>query len=601
MQRGDERGNFSGRAAGLALASALALAGFTAGCSDPAPPLRFVELRDESYVGGEQVTRFEIDSGFDVRSSELYLDGLRVAVDELAPFELRWSTSEFEESKHRLKVRAYLTDGDYLEAELGITIDNTPPTLGELATGATAGELMSIQTSDNFGVDRLEISTYTSGAPLVVRKPFSFVWPGPCGAVTATVRAIDFAGLSTVRTFTVQSVDFRDADCDGHRAANEQFGDDCNDAAAWIHPGAPEVPEGFDTNCDGMVAALAGTDNDLDGVLSFSDGGEDCDDTNGAIHGGKRVYTSEQVIAAGAAQSWLPGEAALSIGGSAWRLLLNRGGTIDEIDSLGQLQQLATGANPSSIAGHSNGVVQYVAFGRANNVVILRNTGSTWIEHAVIAADSPVGKLAITKDYGSKLFVVFQAGTRVWSAWATEGGAWTSRLLAEAAAPLGTPPSMPSYNSVSFGTSSSAWKSLIGDGSMAPTTKLLSFAGSLQAIANDGSATFVAVEHMGGSLLSVQDSYPPLANLKLNGRVRALWAQYPHVFVNTQDGATLVLNYVQGFRATQPSLSMSFDTATYDALAGGGSVHFHDYARSLRAKLDELDDGIDFDCDGTDR
>jgi|GEM_PF-849953 len=58
---------------------------------------------------------------------------------------------------------------------------------------------------------------------------------------------------------------------------------DCNDAVATIFPGAAEVCDGVDQDCDGVVPAIE-IDNDGDGFNECADG--DCDDTNNAVFAG---------------------------------------------------------------------------------------------------------------------------------------------------------------------------------------------------------------------------------------------------------------------------------------------------------------------------
>ncbi len=41
---------------------------------------------------------------------------------------------------------------------------------------------------------------------------------------------------------------------------------DCNDGNPLIHPGAAEICDGLDNNCDGSIEATTGTDSDVDGV-----------------------------------------------------------------------------------------------------------------------------------------------------------------------------------------------------------------------------------------------------------------------------------------------------------------------------------------------
>ncbi|PYS94221.1 MAG: hypothetical protein DMF50_12760, partial [Acidobacteria bacterium] len=66
-----------------------------------------------------------------------------------------------------------------------------------------------------------------------------------------------------------------DRDLDGYTTC----GGDCNDANAGIHPGVPEVCDSIDNDCDGLVDE--GFDQDGDGYTTC---GGDCNDANAQIH-----------------------------------------------------------------------------------------------------------------------------------------------------------------------------------------------------------------------------------------------------------------------------------------------------------------------------
>ena len=72
-----------------------------------------------------------------------------------------------------------------------------------------------------------------------------------------------------------------DADKDGHFAAR-CGGDDCDDSDLSVYPGAPELCDGVDNDCD-LITPPGEQDADLDGVRLCAD---DCDDTNPARYPG---------------------------------------------------------------------------------------------------------------------------------------------------------------------------------------------------------------------------------------------------------------------------------------------------------------------------
>jgi len=71
-----------------------------------------------------------------------------------------------------------------------------------------------------------------------------------------------------------------DADGDGHISASFG-GDDCDDANAVVHPGAPELCDSFDNDCNGVVDDK---DEDEDGYIDEDCGGDDCDDFYPNVH-----------------------------------------------------------------------------------------------------------------------------------------------------------------------------------------------------------------------------------------------------------------------------------------------------------------------------
>ncbi len=80
-----------------------------------------------------------------------------------------------------------------------------------------------------------------------------------------------------------------DDDGDGH-CTIQSGGDDCDDSDGTVYPGAPELCDGKDNNCDTVVDEGCGgggcTDNDGDGHCSIQSGGDDCNDNDAHIYPG---------------------------------------------------------------------------------------------------------------------------------------------------------------------------------------------------------------------------------------------------------------------------------------------------------------------------
>ncbi len=95
------------------------------------------------------------------------------------------------------------------------------------------------------------------------------------------------SAYGTWRGYDVGTVGCVDADGDGH-SSMVCGGDDCNDSLATVYPGAPEVCDSLDNDCDGSVDEGAGCcdDGDGDGFDASYCGGTDCNDSNPSVYPG---------------------------------------------------------------------------------------------------------------------------------------------------------------------------------------------------------------------------------------------------------------------------------------------------------------------------
>ncbi len=101
------------------------------------------------------------------------------------------------------------------------------------------------------------------------------------------IAEVDCDGVDTNCDGTLSVVEDADAD-DSPNAACAPAGvePDCNDGDYDIRPGATEVCDSVDDDCDGEWDDAVGSDDDLDGYLDETCGGTDCDDEDATNHPG---------------------------------------------------------------------------------------------------------------------------------------------------------------------------------------------------------------------------------------------------------------------------------------------------------------------------
>ena len=107
-------------------------------------------------------------------------------------------------------------------------------------------------------------------------------WTAPFeeGTVLVRINVADARGGLSTRAVPVRVGAAEDADGDGFAVVQG----DCNDQDADIFPGAPELPDSIDNDCDDLIdEGSEDVDDDGDG---FSDLGGDCNDTDEEIYPG---------------------------------------------------------------------------------------------------------------------------------------------------------------------------------------------------------------------------------------------------------------------------------------------------------------------------
>ena len=104
------------------------------------------------------------------------------------------------------------------------------------------------------------------------------------GCDPSTAGKTDSGGAASDDTAS-ESVVYEDRDRDGHLA-----GEDCDDLDHRVYPGAEEICDGKDNNCNGQ--SDEGFDLDGDGAWNMAEcpHGNDCDDSDPEVPRGERPY-----------------------------------------------------------------------------------------------------------------------------------------------------------------------------------------------------------------------------------------------------------------------------------------------------------------------
>ena len=137
--------------------------------------------------------------------------------------------------------------------------------------------VLSGTAAENFTVDDVDNTVIAAGAVLVVEVVYTPTDAATHHAEIFVYSDADPSFLSILLSGTAQ-VDLADVDNDGDGVTENQG--DCDDADETRFPGAPELCNDIDDDCDGVVPADESHDGDGDGAVECAD----CDDTDPAMN-----------------------------------------------------------------------------------------------------------------------------------------------------------------------------------------------------------------------------------------------------------------------------------------------------------------------------
>ena len=297
------------------------LAGLSAACSsDPpliskyntAPAVEIKAPEDRAGFDNGQVVEFRAlvndaqqDANTLTVSWQSDLDGVINEDPADVDGNLLFATGGLSAGSHTITVR--VADEDLKEnidsiqisVGEGQVIDNdTPPVLAIESPGVTdegrEGEAFLFQVAVSDAQDGPEdLMVFFTSSLDAEGLPFCEVVPDalgvaacdfalPVGEHTLSFSVEDLDGNITLRErdFIVRAPEEVDDDGDGYAESEG----DCDDEDADLFPGALELPNGIDDDCDGVIdEGTVNYDDDLDG---FTEVGGDCDDTVASTHPG---------------------------------------------------------------------------------------------------------------------------------------------------------------------------------------------------------------------------------------------------------------------------------------------------------------------------
>lgn len=436
--------------------------GVVAACGgDVSPPgpdafertvVEFVDL--PMFVGHRTVTRVVAHDPAGVTRVELYLDDMRVAAAELAPFDATWDATGFTVGPHRLRALAYTSDGRTGSVASEVRIDHTEPSVTAAAT-ARRGEPFVIDASDGeAGIAAIVVQRGEAVLATITARPYQFTWPGgACGNVTLHIVATDRVGNQRAIDTVVAATDTQDLDCDGDPQTGFGGGDCEDQDPAYSSRAVDSGASVADVNCDGVP----GLDGDSDGVPSTATGGTDCDDAARDRHAAWLGWSGRPLhLVRDAGGTFSPAFVAMTDVAGRFDLAFVDNGALYHGETLLFGRALAAIA-PVLVAAtadetpdrhpvvlrRNDGSIAIVFFAGGALRVAIRAHTEAWVITTVDPADGVrLGRVEAVDDTSAALHLVYEADgdspSRI--RYATDrGGVWSVQALPDGIDTLGSP------------------------------------------------------------------------------------------------------------------------------------------------------------------
>jgi subtilisin family serine protease len=171
-----------------------------------------------SPTGGKVVGVVAVDVNYSdnvgVTRAELYVNGSKVASDDVGPFAFAWDTSAYADGAYSLVAKAYDAAGNVgASSAVSVTLgnDTIAPVVSSLnpvngATVSASKATVTASATDNQGVAKISLTIDGKQVALVYGNSISYSWNTrkvARGAHTLTVRAWDAAGNTVSKSATV--------------------------------------------------------------------------------------------------------------------------------------------------------------------------------------------------------------------------------------------------------------------------------------------------------------------------------------------------------------------------------------------------------------